>query len=80
MRLRQQGASGDAVVVHEPCPPVAAGRAPRDARGGGRIALVSGGGSGHEPPHAGFVGHGMLGGGPDANSPEARSPHTPAWS
>ncbi|GAA0261425.1 dihydroxyacetone kinase subunit DhaK [Actinomadura nitritigenes] len=26
----------------------------------GRVALVSGGGSGHEPLHAGFVGHGML--------------------
>ncbi len=25
-----------------------------------RVALVSGGGSGHEPAHAGFVGHGML--------------------
>ncbi len=25
-----------------------------------RVALVSGGGSGHEPSHAGFVGHGML--------------------
>ncbi|HEU0221044.1 MAG TPA: dihydroxyacetone kinase subunit DhaK [Paracoccaceae bacterium] len=32
-------------------------------RGGGRpgkVALISGGGSGHEPMHAGFVGHGML--------------------
>jgi ATP-dependent dihydroxyacetone kinase len=26
----------------------------------GRVALVSGGGSGHEPSHAGFVGQGML--------------------
>jgi phosphoenolpyruvate---glycerone phosphotransferase subunit DhaK len=26
----------------------------------GTVALVSGGGSGHEPLHAGFVGHGML--------------------
>ncbi|RSL84374.1 hypothetical protein CEP52_016454 [Fusarium oligoseptatum] len=25
-----------------------------------RVALISGGGSGHEPAHAGFVGHGML--------------------
>ncbi|MFF4104563.1 dihydroxyacetone kinase subunit DhaK [Streptomyces sp. NPDC001903] len=32
----------------------------RDARTGGRVGLVSGGGSGHEPLHAGFVGHGML--------------------
>jgi dihydroxyacetone kinase-like protein len=32
-------------------------------RGGpkaGKVALISGGGSGHEPMHAGFVGHGML--------------------
>jgi len=27
---------------------------------GKKVALVSGGGSGHEPLHAGFVGHGML--------------------
>ena len=27
---------------------------------GERVALVSGGGSGHEPSHAGFVGRGML--------------------
>lgn len=26
----------------------------------GRVALISGGGSGHEPSHAGFVGYGML--------------------
>jgi dihydroxyacetone kinase-like protein len=26
----------------------------------GKVALISGGGSGHEPSHAGFVGHGML--------------------
>ncbi|MEU8773763.1 dihydroxyacetone kinase subunit DhaK [Streptomyces sp. NPDC048606] len=32
----------------------------RDARSGGRVGVVSGGGSGHEPLHAGFVGHGML--------------------
>jgi phosphoenolpyruvate---glycerone phosphotransferase subunit DhaK len=31
-----------------------------DAPRSGRVALVSGGGSGHEPLHAGFVGHGML--------------------
>lgn len=30
------------------------------ARDGNRVALVSGGGSGHEPSHAGFVGKGML--------------------
>ncbi|WP_330328961.1 dihydroxyacetone kinase subunit DhaK [Streptomyces sp. NBC_00536] len=32
----------------------------RDVRGGGRVGVVSGGGSGHEPLHAGFVGYGML--------------------
>ncbi|MQA04004.1 MAG: dihydroxyacetone kinase subunit DhaK [Streptosporangiales bacterium] len=31
-----------------------------DAPVGGKVALVSGGGSGHEPLHGGFVGHGML--------------------
>ncbi|MEU0989870.1 dihydroxyacetone kinase subunit DhaK [Streptomyces sp. NPDC005953] len=32
----------------------------RDAPVAGRVALVSGGGSGHEPLHGGFVGPGML--------------------
>ncbi|MER5928721.1 dihydroxyacetone kinase subunit DhaK [Streptomyces sp. NPDC002054] len=32
----------------------------RDAPVAGRVGLVSGGGSGHEPLHAGFVGYGML--------------------
>src|SRR3954468_23711393 len=32
----------------------------RPALGKGKVAVVSGGGSGHEPLHAGFVGHGML--------------------
>src|SRR6185437_8542729 len=32
----------------------------RAARKQGKVALVSGGGSGHEPLHAGFVGLGML--------------------
>lgn len=32
----------------------------RDAPVAGKVALVSGGGSGHEPMHAGFVGRGML--------------------
>ncbi|REE98236.1 dihydroxyacetone kinase subunit DhaK [Thermomonospora umbrina] len=31
-----------------------------DAPRGGKVGLVSGGGSGHEPLHAGFVGYGML--------------------
>ena len=32
----------------------------RADRGNPKVALVSGGGSGHEPLHSGFVGHGML--------------------
>ncbi len=32
----------------------------RDAPVAGKVGLVSGGGSGHEPLHAGFVGPGML--------------------
>ena len=32
----------------------------RAALSPGKVALISGGGSGHEPLHAGFVGHGML--------------------
>src|SRR6185503_13469117 len=37
------------------------GKFVRRARGSARkVALVSGGGSGHEPLHIGFVGHGML--------------------
>lgn len=32
----------------------------RSARGAPKVALVSGGGSGHEPLHSGFVGTGML--------------------
>ena len=32
----------------------------RRATRAGKVALISGGGSGHEPLHAGFVGHGML--------------------
>ena len=27
----------------------------------GKVALISGGGSGHEPLHTGFVGHGIAG-------------------
>jgi len=37
----------------------------RKTRPKGKVALVSGGGSGHEPLHAGFVGYGML----DASCP-----------
>jgi phosphoenolpyruvate---glycerone phosphotransferase subunit DhaK len=32
----------------------------RKALKSGKVALISGGGSGHEPLHVGFVGHGML--------------------
>jgi len=32
----------------------------RDAPVSGKVGLVSGGGSGHEPMHGGFVGPGML--------------------
>ena len=32
----------------------------KDAPVSGKVGLVSGGGSGHEPSHAGFVGYGML--------------------
>ena len=43
---------------------VKAGKGPRHvvraALKPGKVALTSGGGSGHEPLHAGFVGHGML--------------------
>src|SRR5690606_36492124 len=35
-------------------------RTPALAKDDARVALVSGGGSGHEPAHAGFVGEGML--------------------
>ena len=35
-------------------------RAPQSAKSDDRVALVSGGGSGHEPAHAGYVGEGML--------------------
>ena len=40
----------------------------------GKVGLVSGGGSGHEPLHAGFVGEGML----DAAVPGMPSPTKPA--
>lgn len=43
----------------------------RDAPVAGKVGLVSGGGSGHEPLHAGFVGPGML----SAACPGRSSPH-----
>lgn len=48
-------AHADLVVVHRG--PLFVSRAEPKA---GKVALVSGGGSGHEPLHAGFVGRGML--------------------
>ena len=39
----------------------------------GKVAIVSGGGSGHEPLHGGFVGRGML----DAACPGRCSPRPP---
>jgi dihydroxyacetone kinase-like protein len=55
--LRGFGAAhADLVAVHfEPTFVTRKG----DAKSG-KVALISGGGSGHEPMHAGFVGHGML--------------------
>ena len=32
----------------------------RNEQASGQVGLISGGGSGHEPAHAGFVGDGML--------------------
>ena len=34
----------------------------RTSKSDGKVGLVSGGGSGHEPAHAGYVGKGMLDG------------------
>lgn len=48
-------AHADLVSLHEDGKFVA-----RKALKAGKVALLSGGGSGHEPLHAGFVGHGML--------------------
>jgi dihydroxyacetone kinase-like protein len=49
-------AHGDLVTVHHD-PTFVTRKEPQRA---GQVALVSGGGSGHEPLHAGFVGEGML--------------------
>lgn len=65
-------AHADLVVLHEdPIHLVARDRAPSR-----RVGLVSGGGSGHEPLHAGFLGRGML----DAVAPGPvfTSPHNKA--
>ncbi|MHB1065632.1 MAG: dihydroxyacetone kinase subunit DhaK, partial [Georgenia sp.] len=50
-------AHADLVTVHED--PLFVARA--GGASPGKVGLVSGGGSGHEPLHAGFVGAGMLG-------------------
>ncbi len=51
-----EAAHGDRVrVVHEPMVIVRA-----DAPVQGKVGIISGGGSGHEPMHGGFVGPGML--------------------
>ena len=50
-------AHGDLVVLHTD--PIFVRR--RNLQPG-KVALISGGGSGHEPLHAGFVGYGMLDG------------------
>src|ERR1051325_3113640 len=44
------------IVALDPAGRFVCRRAPRAGKG----ALISGGGSGHEPLHTGFVGHGML--------------------
>jgi len=49
----------DLVAVHENPTYVTRAR-PKLLEASGKVALVSGGGSGHEPLHAGFVGYGML--------------------
>jgi dihydroxyacetone kinase-like protein len=49
-------AHGDILRVDATAQIVLRAGAPRQ----GKVALVSGGGSGHEPLHGGFVGHGML--------------------
>jgi dihydroxyacetone kinase-like protein len=51
-----EAAHGDIVVVsHDPIY-----IARKDAPVAGKVGIVSGGGSGHEPLHGGFVGYGML--------------------
>src|SRR3954467_3219457 len=51
-----EAAHGDKVrVIHDPMVVVRA-----DAPVAGKVGIISGGGSGHEPMHGGFVGKGML--------------------
>jgi dihydroxyacetone kinase-like protein len=49
-------AHGDLLTVHHDPDYIVRADAPVQ----GKVAIVSGGGSGHEPMHGGFVGHGML--------------------
>src|SRR5687768_1602991 len=49
----------DLVAVHEN-PTYVTRIRPKSSTAPGKVALLSGGGSGHEPLHAGFVGYGML--------------------
>lgn len=49
-------AHGDLITVHHDPDYIVRADAPVE----GKVAIVSGGGSGHEPMHGGFVGHGML--------------------
>lgn len=49
-------AHGDLITVHHDPDHVVRADAPVE----GKVAIVSGGGSGHEPMHGGFVGYGML--------------------
>lgn len=61
-------AHGDLLTVHYDPDHIVRADAPVD----GKVAILSGGGSGHEPMHGGFVGHGMLDGacpGPVFTSP-----------
>lgn len=51
-------AAANAEMVRLSDDPVFLARADAPVRG--KVAIVSGGGSGHEPLHGGFVGHGML--------------------
>ncbi len=55
LQTGQRLLEGENVVVRAGLPPP--GLPPPDAR---QVAVISGGGSGHEPAHAGYVGTGML--------------------
>src|SRR5258708_39118564 len=63
-----EAAHGDLVVLHTD--PLFVRR--RNLHSG-KVAVISGGGSGHEPLHAGFIGYGM----PDAGLPGRVVPPSP---